>query len=209
MHGLSLLAADVEAAVEAPLSVVSAGNSANLGWGSRDWRHRPHRRPAPRRGDPPGPRPTDAPCGPGSADRRRRPGRRAHRGPGQAGAAVGRPRPGRLRGAVVPPAHRHGATRRPGGGSPGPRPGRPGAAGGLAVLGTSSDHLVVDLGDHGAVVGDELVFGVGYGGLLRAMTSPFVAVVECCQRAPRPPSRSSPRRRALGPVGRPRGTVDW
>jgi hypothetical protein len=28
------------------------------------------------------------------------------------------------------------------------------------------------------VVGDELVFGVGYSGLLRAMTSPFVAVVE-------------------------------
>jgi ornithine racemase len=49
---------------------------------------------------------------------------------------------------------------------------------GVTVLGTSSDHLVVDLGDHGAVVGDELTFGVGYGGMLRAMTSPFVAVVE-------------------------------
>ncbi len=49
---------------------------------------------------------------------------------------------------------------------------------GVTVLGMSSDHLVVDLGDHGAVVGDELTFGVGYGGLLRAMTSPFVAVVE-------------------------------
>ena len=42
----------------------------------------------------------------------------------------------------------------------------------------SSDHLVVDLGDHDAAVGDELVFGVGYGALLRAMTSPFVTVVE-------------------------------
>jgi predicted amino acid racemase len=42
----------------------------------------------------------------------------------------------------------------------------------------SSDHLVVDLGDHAAVVGDELAFGVGYGGLLRAMTSPFVAILE-------------------------------
>ena len=42
----------------------------------------------------------------------------------------------------------------------------------------SSDHLVVDLGDDGSVVGDELVFGIGYGGLLRAMTSPFVAVLE-------------------------------
>jgi predicted amino acid racemase len=49
---------------------------------------------------------------------------------------------------------------------------------GVTVLGTSSDHLVVDLGDHGAAVGDELSFGVGYGALLRAMTSPFVAVDE-------------------------------
>ena len=56
---------------------------------------------------------------------------------------------------------------------------------GVAVLGTSSDHLVVDLGDHGAVVGDEIAFGIGYGGLLRAMTSPFVAVVEL-PTAPRP-----------------------
>ncbi len=53
---------------------------------------------------------------------------------------------------------------------------------GVAVLGASSDHLVVDLGDHGAVVGDELTFGVGYGALLRAMTSTFVTVVE--QAAP-------------------------
>lgn len=49
---------------------------------------------------------------------------------------------------------------------------------GVTVLGTSSDHLVVDLGDHGAVVGDELAFKVGYGGMLRAMTSPSVAVIE-------------------------------
>ncbi len=49
---------------------------------------------------------------------------------------------------------------------------------GVTVLGTSSDHLVVDLGDRLAVAGDELRFGVGYGGLLRAMTSPFVTVVE-------------------------------
>ena len=49
---------------------------------------------------------------------------------------------------------------------------------GVTMLGMSSDHLVVDLGDHPAAVGDELAFGVGYGGLLRAMTSPFVAVVE-------------------------------
>ena len=49
---------------------------------------------------------------------------------------------------------------------------------GLRVLGMSSDHLVVDLGDHSAAVGDEIAFGVGYAGLLRAATSPFVAVVE-------------------------------
>jgi predicted amino acid racemase len=49
---------------------------------------------------------------------------------------------------------------------------------GVTVLGMSSDHLVVDLGDHGAVVGDEVVLKLGYGGLLRAMTSPYVAVVE-------------------------------
>jgi predicted amino acid racemase len=49
---------------------------------------------------------------------------------------------------------------------------------GITVLGTSSDHLVVDLGDHDATVGDELAFGVGYGALLRAATSPFVDVVE-------------------------------
>jgi predicted amino acid racemase len=53
---------------------------------------------------------------------------------------------------------------------------------GVRVLGMSSDHLVVDLGDHGAQVGDELSFGVGYGGLLRAMTSPYVATVEMARR---------------------------
>jgi predicted amino acid racemase len=49
---------------------------------------------------------------------------------------------------------------------------------GVTVLGMSSDHLVLDLGDYDAAVGDELTLGIGYGGLLRAMTSPFVAVVE-------------------------------
>ena len=48
---------------------------------------------------------------------------------------------------------------------------------GVTVLGTSSDHLVVDLGDHPARVGDELAFGVDYAGLLRAATSPFVSVL--------------------------------
>jgi len=55
---------------------------------------------------------------------------------------------------------------------------------GVTVLGMSSDHLVVDLGDHRAVVGDELAFGLGYGGLLRAMTSPFVTNVELTEGSP-------------------------
>jgi predicted amino acid racemase len=49
---------------------------------------------------------------------------------------------------------------------------------GITVLGMSSDHLVLDLGDHGAAVGDELGFGMGYGALMRAMTSPFVTKIE-------------------------------
>ncbi|MBW0114200.1 alanine/ornithine racemase family PLP-dependent enzyme [Pseudonocardia abyssalis] len=53
---------------------------------------------------------------------------------------------------------------------------------GITVLGMSSDHLVVDLGDHAVAVGDEIDFGVDYGALLRAMTSPFVTTIE--QRGP-------------------------
>ncbi len=49
---------------------------------------------------------------------------------------------------------------------------------GITVLGASSDHLVLDLGDHPARVGDELGFGVDYSCLLCAATSPFVTVVE-------------------------------
>ena len=53
---------------------------------------------------------------------------------------------------------------------------------GVTVLGASSDHLVVDLGDHQAPVGDELAFQLGYSALVRAATSPFVTKVE----TPRP-----------------------
>jgi predicted amino acid racemase len=49
---------------------------------------------------------------------------------------------------------------------------------GITILGMSSDHLVVDLGDHPVVVGDEIDFGLGYGALVRAMTSPFVTKIE-------------------------------
>ncbi|MCX6398984.1 MAG: alanine/ornithine racemase family PLP-dependent enzyme [Propionibacteriales bacterium] len=49
---------------------------------------------------------------------------------------------------------------------------------GITILGMSSDHLVLDLGDHRVEVGDEIAFGVGYSALVRAMTSPFVTAVE-------------------------------
>lgn len=52
------------------------------------------------------------------------------------------------------------------------------ASPGVTVLGMSSDHLVLDVGDHDVSVGDELSFGLGYGALLRAATSPFVTQVE-------------------------------
>lgn len=48
---------------------------------------------------------------------------------------------------------------------------------GVRVLGTSSDHLVLDVGDVDLPVGAEVSFGLGYGALLRAMTSPFVTQV--------------------------------
>jgi predicted amino acid racemase len=49
---------------------------------------------------------------------------------------------------------------------------------GITILGMSSDHLIVDLGDHPVAVGDEIEFGVAYGALVRAMTSPFVTKIE-------------------------------
>lgn len=69
---------------------------------------------------------------------------------------------------------------------------------GIGVLGMSSDHLVLALGDHHAEVGDEISFGVGYGALVRAMTSPFVTAVErqgrwrARHRRVAEPSRTSP-----------------
>jgi predicted amino acid racemase len=53
---------------------------------------------------------------------------------------------------------------------------------GISVLGMSSDHLVLDVGDHDVSVGDELAFGLGYGALLRAATSPFVENLELVGR---------------------------
>jgi predicted amino acid racemase len=45
---------------------------------------------------------------------------------------------------------------------------------GILTLGMSSDHLVLDVGECDVAVGDEVAFGLGYGALVRAMTSPFV-----------------------------------
>lgn len=50
--------------------------------------------------------------------------------------------------------------------------------GGITVLGASSDHLVLDVGDHALEVGDEVAFQVDYSALIRAVTSPFVTNVE-------------------------------
>ena len=47
---------------------------------------------------------------------------------------------------------------------------------GTTVLAMSSDHLVLDGGTHPMALGDEVAFGVNYSALLRAMTSPYVAV---------------------------------
>ncbi len=63
---------------------------------------------------------------------------------------------------------------------------------GITILGVSSDHLVVDLGDHSVAVGDEIGFGVGYGALVRAMTSPFVTKIEHLGRSVAPEAIQAP-----------------
>lgn len=57
---------------------------------------------------------------------------------------------------------------------------------GMTILGMSSDHLIIDLGDHRVDVGDEIGFGVGYGALVRAMTSPFVTRIETLEPSVHP-----------------------
>jgi ornithine racemase len=63
---------------------------------------------------------------------------------------------------------------------------------GITILGMSSDHLIVDLGDHLVAVGDEIDFGVAYGALVRAMTSPFVTKIEHLGRAAPPKATQVP-----------------
>jgi len=48
----------------------------------------------------------------------------------------------------------------------------------MTILGTSSDHLVIDPGKSLLAVGDEVRFGVNYSALVRAMTSRFVIKAE-------------------------------
>jgi len=45
------------------------------------------------------------------------------------------------------------------------------------ILGTSSDHLILDVSGLGLEVGTKVQFDVGYSALLRAMTSPYVEKV--------------------------------
>ncbi len=46
---------------------------------------------------------------------------------------------------------------------------------GIAILGSSSDHLIVECGKARPAVGDQMSFGLGYSALIRAMGSPLVA----------------------------------
>ncbi|WP_409526204.1 alanine/ornithine racemase family PLP-dependent enzyme [Nitrincola sp. MINF-07-Sa-05] len=48
----------------------------------------------------------------------------------------------------------------------------------MTILGTSSDHLVLDPGNNVLSVGDEIRFGVNYSALMKAMTSRFVIKAE-------------------------------
>jgi predicted amino acid racemase len=63
---------------------------------------------------------------------------------------------------------------------------------GITILGMSSDHLVVEIGDHTVEVGDEIDFGVAYGALVQAMTSPFVTKIEHVGRHAVPDRRAEP-----------------
>jgi len=48
---------------------------------------------------------------------------------------------------------------------------------GLAILGASSDHLIVDCGPHRLQIGSGMTFQLNYSALVRSMTSPFVVKV--------------------------------
>lgn len=48
---------------------------------------------------------------------------------------------------------------------------------GFSILGSSSDHLVLDCGTHQLAIGSEMTFQLNYSALVRSMTSPFVTKV--------------------------------
>lgn len=48
---------------------------------------------------------------------------------------------------------------------------------GMTILGMSSDHLILNIGQHSTAVGDEISFRLGYSALMRATSSPYVEVV--------------------------------
>ncbi|OMH39290.1 alanine/ornithine racemase family PLP-dependent enzyme [Motiliproteus sp. MSK22-1] len=48
---------------------------------------------------------------------------------------------------------------------------------GIDIIGASSDHLIMDCGDHFLPVGAEVRFQLNYSAMVRAMTSPFVTKV--------------------------------
>ena len=57
---------------------------------------------------------------------------------------------------------------------------------GIEVLGSSSDHLIVDSGPSRLPVGAEIAFQLNYSALVSAMTSPFIAKVVKVQCRPIP-----------------------
>ena len=63
------------------------------------------------------------------------------------------------------------------------------APAGIEILGTSSDHLVVESTKDDLFVGQQITFQIDYSALLRAMTSPFVSKHFTCRKdAPLAPS---------------------
>ena len=51
------------------------------------------------------------------------------------------------------------------------------APSGIEIVGASSDHLILNLGNNKATVGAEITFQPNYSTVLRAMTSPFVTKI--------------------------------
>ena len=51
------------------------------------------------------------------------------------------------------------------------------ASPGIEIVGASSDHLILNLGNNNATVGAEITFQPNYSAVLRAMTSPFVTKI--------------------------------